>query len=143
MTKEFILELLEKIGKAKERAGELPGNSCFMDGDRVLCLDRERGESRYPYIEDGLVVWLRSSGYIDACESVFTVFRQSNFGEGPHVAFFGGVKEGGVYRPVSVTGAARPLDETGIERYIVYAPKCAYCVSVCGDAVFALRLAVY
>ena len=100
MTKEFILDLLSKIDAAKEKAGELPGNACFMDGDSVLCLERERGESRYPYIEDGLVVWLRSSGYIDACESIFTIFRQSNFGEGPHVAFFGGVKEGGAYVPV-------------------------------------------
>ncbi len=142
MTKEFILDLLSKIDAAKEKAGELPGNACFMDGDSVLCLERERGESRYPYIEDGLVVWLRSSGYIDACESIFTVFRQSNFGEGPHVAFFGGVKEGGAYRPVSVTGAARPLDESGVGRYIVYTPKCAYCVTTYKDAVFALRLAV-
>ena len=142
MTKEFILGLLSKINGAKDRAGELPGGACFMDGDTVLCLERARGESRYPYIEDGLVVWLHSSGYIDACESIFTIFAKSNFGEGPHVAFFGGVKEGGAYRPVSVTGGARPLDESGIERYIVYAPKCAYCVTTYKDAVFALRLAL-
>ena len=142
MTKEFILGLLDRINAAKERAGELPGNACFLDEDGVLCLERERGESRYPYIEDGLVMWLHSSGYIDAGESTFTIFRQSNFGEGPHVAFWGGVKRDGEFRPVSVTGAARGLDERDIERYIVYTAKCAYCVSVCRGVVFALRLAV-
>ncbi|MBR6917969.1 MAG: hypothetical protein IKN38_07265, partial [Clostridia bacterium] len=65
MTREFIEDLLSKIKEAEIRAGELPGNACFMDGDKVLCLDRERGESRYPYSEDGLVVWLHSTGYID------------------------------------------------------------------------------
>lgn len=142
MTSGFILDLLEKIKSAENRAGELPGNACFLDGDRVLCLDRSRGESRYPYSEDGLVVWLRSTGYIDACESIFTIFKTSNFGEGPHVAFFGGVKEGDSYFPVSVTGAARQLFEKNVKRYIVYSLKCAYCVADCGDVVFALRLAV-
>ncbi|MBQ6262678.1 MAG: hypothetical protein IJK58_04105, partial [Clostridia bacterium] len=107
MTSEFVLDLLRSAEEAKNRAGELPGNACFLGKDRVLCLDRERGESRYPYSEDGLVVWLHSTGFIDACESIFTIFKSSHFGEGPHVAFFGGMMEGGEYFPVSVTGAAR------------------------------------
>ena len=44
MTKEFILGLLSKINGAKDRAGELPGGACFMDGDTVLCLERARGD---------------------------------------------------------------------------------------------------
>ncbi|MBQ7715735.1 MAG: hypothetical protein IJT70_07695 [Clostridia bacterium] len=142
MTKEFIEDLLSKIKEAEIRAGELPGNACFMDGDKVLCLDRERGESRYPYSEDGLVVWLHSTGYIDACESIFTIFKASNFGEGPHVAFFGGIEDGKGYFPVSVTGAARQLSEPGVSRYIVYSLKCAYCIAECENVIFALRLAV-
>ena len=142
MTSDFILSLLEEAKRAKPRAGELPGNACFMDGDRVLCLDRGSGVSRYPYIEDGLVVWLHSTGFIDACESIFTIFNKSNFGEGPHVAFFGGLKDGEGYFPVSVTGAARQMFEKNVERYIVYSLKCAYCIADTEDVVFALRVAV-
>ena len=142
MTAEFIMKLLEEVREAKSRAGELPGNACFMDGDRVLCLDRESGESRYPYIEDGLVVWLHSTGYIDACESIFTIFNKANFGEGPHVAFFGGLKDGDGFFPVSVTGAARQMFEGNVTRYIVYSLKCAYCIADTEDVVFALRIAV-
>ncbi len=100
MTADFILKLLEEARAAAPRAGELPGNACFMDGDRVLCLDRDGGESRYPYIEDGLVVWLHSTGYIDACESVFTIFNKANFGEGPRVAVLGGLHAGAARFPV-------------------------------------------
>ena len=142
MTREFILGLLEEIEREKHRAGELPGNACFLGRDRVLCLDRERGESRFPYIEDGLVVWLHTTGFIDACESVFTIFRQSNFGEGPHVAFFGGVKGEDGYFPVSVTGAARQLLEKGVSRYTVFTLKCAYCIADAGGVVFALRVSL-
>ena len=142
MDKEFVFDLLKRIKIARTRAGELPGNACFLGKDEVLCLDREHGVGRYPYMEDGLVVWLRSNGYIDACESAFTIFRQSNFGEGPHVAFFGGIKREGEYFPVSVTGAARQLFEEGVERYIVYTLKCAYCIAETENTVFALRIAV-
>ena len=142
MTKEFILELLKEAEDASPRAGELPGGACFIGNDKVLCLDRERGESRYPYSEDGLVLWVRSTGYIDACESVFTIFKTSNFGEGPHVAFFGGLKRDDGYFPVSVTGAARQLFEQGVKRYIVYTLKCAYCIADTPDVTFALRAAV-
>lgn len=142
MNSEFIFDLLNRIKESKNKAGELPGNACFLGDDMVLCLDRERGESRYPYSEDGLVVWLHSTGYIDACESKFNIFKPANFGEGPHVAFFGGLKKEKGYFPVSVTGAARQMFEPGVSRYIVYSLKCAYCIAEAEEAVFALRVAV-
>ena len=142
MKKEFINELLKKCEAARARAGELPGNACFLGDDEIMCLDRERGESRYPYSEDGLVLWARSTGYIDACESVFTIFKTANFGEGPHVAFFGGIKEGDGFFPVSVTGAAKQLFEKGIKRYLVYTLRGAYYIADTPDVTFALRAAV-
>lgn len=142
MTAKTIQDLLAKAASLKSKSGELPGNACFADRDRVVCFDRTRGESRFPYIEDGLVLWLHSTGFINACESTFTIFNNTHFGEGPHVAFFGGVKCGDGFTPVSVTGAARQPVEDGIERYIIYSLKCAYCIADTKDVIFALRLAV-
>ena len=145
MNRDFILDLLELINRAKSSpdSDKAPGNTYFLGDDKVLCCERTLGEGRYPYCEDGLVVWLHTTGFIDACESKFNIFKAANFGEESPVMFFGGLKnEDGTYFPVSVTGAGRQLFENGVSRYIVYSLKCAYCIADAGDVVFALRLHV-
>ncbi len=146
MKKEIILSLLEEIKKIEndpENAAALPRNSYYIDYDKVLCGSRNVGESRFPYSHDGLTVWLRSTGFIDAGESTFTIFKTANFGEESAVAFFGGLPNGdGTYTPVSVTGAGRRAVEDGVSRYIVYSLKCAYCITDTKDMVFALRVHV-
>lgn len=142
MKKQTLLSVLEQVRKAeREKGGKLPGNSYFFGDDSVLCLEREKGESRYPYDSDGLVVWLHSNGWIDACESTFTIFRTANFGEESPVNFFGGLSRGdGSFFPISVTGASKQSFETNVKRYVVYSLKCAYCITDCGGMVFAVRL---
>ncbi len=146
MKKEFILDLLSQIKNIEndpENAAALPRNSYYLDYDKVLCCHRETGEGRYPYSHDGLMVWLRTTGFIDACESTFTIFKTANYGEESAVAFFGGVNNGdGTYTPVSITGAGRQAVEKDVSRYIVYSLKCAYCIADTKDTVFALRLHV-
>ena len=146
MKKETLLELLGKIKeveKEPERADALPRNTFYLDKDMVLCCRRDEGESRFPYDSDGLVVWLHSTGFIDACESTFTIFRTANFGEESPVAFFGGLERGdGKYIPVSITGAGRSGDESGVSRYIVYSLKHAVCIADTDEVVFAVRLHV-
>ncbi len=142
MEKNFLSNLIKEL-EAKKASGEgkIPGNAYYMDGDRVLCCERTLGESRFPYSEDGLVVWLRSTGFIDACESTFTIFRTANFGEESPVEFFGGIKKD-EYFPVSITGAGRQLFEDGVKRYIVYSLKSALCIADTPDVTFALRVFV-
>lgn len=142
MEKNKILELLEKIKNAKAGKSTLPGNAYFLDKDEVVCCERELGDSRYPYAEDGLVVWLHSNGLIDACESNFTIFRTSVSGEESPVLFFGGLPIGDKYFPVSVTGGSKQTFEENIERYTVFTLKCAYCITECENVIFALRLHV-
>ena len=144
MDKNTVLSLLRDIKEAqKQGSGKLPRNSFYLDYDKVVCCERDIGESRYPYDTDGLVVWLRSTGFIDALESTFTIFKTANFGEESAVSFFGGIKnDNGTYTPVSVTGASRGAVEDGISRYIVYSLKHAYCITEAGGLVFALRLHV-
>ncbi len=142
MNKETILSLLEEIKKAEAGGeGKLPQNSFYLDYDKVVCGPRERGESRYPYDSDGLTIWLRSTGFIDALESNFNIFKVANFGEESAVSFFGGIENGdGGYTPVSVTGASRAANESDVKRYILYTLKCAYCITEAYGMVFALRL---
>lgn len=144
MDKNTILSLLEQI-KQVEKSGEgrLPQNSFYLDYDKVVCCKREVGDSRYPYDRDGLMVWLHSTGFIDALEGKLNVFKTANYGEESAVSFFAGIKNGeDDYTPVSVTGASRQTVENNVSRYIVYSLKCAYCITECSDAIFALRLHV-
>lgn len=142
MEKSYLSNLIKEIEAAKASGqGKIPGNAYYMEGDRVLCGERTLGESRFPYSEDGLVVWLRSTGFIDACESKFTIFRTANFGEESPVEFFGGIKTD-EYFPVSITGAGRQLFEDSVKRYIVYSLKSALCIADTPDVIFALRLFV-
>ena len=78
MLEKKIMELMREIRQAESEQSpdrRLPQNTFYLDGGKILCSSREIGESRYPYDCDGLVVWARSSGYIDACESLFTIFK--------------------------------------------------------------------
>src|SRR4051794_12571199 len=45
-------------------AHRLPGNAAFLADGRVLCRERDRGDSRYSYGADGFNLWVTSSGYI-------------------------------------------------------------------------------
>jgi len=144
MDKNTVLSLLDQIKAAeREGSGRLPRNSFYLDYDKVVCCEREVGESRFPYDTDGLVVWLRSTGFIDSLESTFQIFRTANFGEESAVSFFGGIKNGeDDYTPVSITGASRGAVEDGVERYVVYSLKHAWCITKADGLVFALRLFV-
>lgn len=144
MDKKTILSLLAKIKEAeKSGEGRLPQNSFYLDYDKVVCCKRETGDSRYPYDCDGLMVWLHSTGFIDAIESTFNIFRSAHYGQESPVNFFGGLKNAdGTYTPVSITGSSRMWNESGVSRYVLYSLKCAYCIVETDGLVFALRLHV-
>ena len=91
---EKIKDLLCQIEELKANPDpdkKLPQNSFYLNENDILCCEREKGESRYPYDADGLVVWAKSSGYIDACESTFSIFKTVNFAEDPSIGFFAGI----------------------------------------------------
>lgn len=144
MDKNTILSLLAQIKQAeKDGNNRMPQNSFYLDYDKIVCCKRDIGESRYPYDSDGLMVWLHSTGFIDALESKLTIFKTANFGEESAVSFFGGIKnDENDYTPISITGASRGLNENNVSRYIVYSLKHAYCILECEPFVFAMRLHV-
>jgi len=144
MTREEIIQLtsdVHNLNKGKENA--LPDHSYFLDKDRILCYPRKYGDSRYPYYNDGLVLFAHTSGYIDCVDGRFTIFRCQEYNEDAPVAFFAGEKTNDGFFPISVTGAARQLFEgDDITRYTVFTPLCAYYITETKKATFVLRVYV-
>lgn len=123
----------------KGKCNALPENSYFLDRDEILCCKRVGGDSRYPYYCDGLTVFAHSDGYIDCVEGDFNVFKVAVNNEDSLINFFAGERYGENYFPISVTGAARQMFETGVERYTVFTPVCAYYVAETEKAVYVMR----
>ena len=71
----------------------LPQNAFYLNENQILCCERDYGVSRFAYDANGLVVWARSSGHIDAYDSTFTIFREANNFEDASIAFMGGIKQ--------------------------------------------------
>lgn len=69
----------------------LPQNTFYLGENHILCCERKYGVSRFAYDANGLVVWARSSGHIDAYDSTFTIFRELNNFEDASIAFMGGL----------------------------------------------------
>ncbi|MBR5515598.1 MAG: hypothetical protein IKU52_05295 [Clostridia bacterium] len=133
-----IVKMVKNHVPTKENS--LPDNSYFLPDSSVLCYPRKYGESRYPYYNDGLVMFARSSGYIDINEGMFHVFRTANYNEDAVIGFFAGEKQGEDYFPLSVTGAGKQLFEVeSVRRYTVYSPSCVYYIVESGESVYAVR----
>lgn len=116
---------LKNDDKMRER-NALPGNCYFLNADEIVCYNREFGDSRYPYSTDGLTLWAHSSGDIGIEESTFNVLVGFPEGSEPNLGFFFGKKNGDNYFPVSLTGAAKQPNETGVLRYTVYTQEAVY-----------------
>ena len=76
---EKILGEIHRLEKNPTDDRRLPQNTWYLSDDEIVCMDRRVGENRCPYDADGLVVWARASGYIEACESTFNIFKTFNF----------------------------------------------------------------
>ncbi len=139
-----VKNLISQINSFKATAdNSLPQNTFYLNENQILCCDREYGVSRFPYDADGLVVWARSSGHIDAYESTFTLFRELNFFEDASIAFMGGLKTDCGYFPVSLFDCHRQLfEDVKINRYVVYSFKYAYYIADTDNVTFAMRLHV-
>ena len=143
--KEKLLKLLCDIHKMLENPTpecRLPQDSYILPSGDILALPREFGDSRFPYDADGLMVWAHTTGYIDACESTFTLFKTAHYNEDAVTVFFAGEKRAdGFYDPISITGCDRALfEKEGVKRYVVFSMRCAWYITETPDAVYAVRL---
>lgn len=136
---EKVKEIVSKVNDLrKTKDNTLPDNSYFLDDGSVLCYPRKYGDSRYPYQTDGLVMFAHTNGYIDVTEGMFNVFRQAHYNEDTVIGFFGGIKRGEEYLPVSITGAAQAYGDD-FNRYTVFTPTAVYYVTEAEGCIYALR----
>ena len=137
-----LKNLMQQIDGFKANAdNSLPQNTFYLNDKDILCCERENGVSRFPYDANGLVVWARSSGHIDAYESTFTIFRELNNYEDANISFMGGLKRENGYYPVSLFDCQRQLfEDVDIKRYVVYSFRYAYYIADTPDVTFAVRV---
>ena len=89
MTKREILELVEKVHNLKKsKENTLPDNSYFLEKNTIVCYPRKYGDSRYPYYNDGLVMFPHTSGDIDCVDGMFTIFKSTDYSEDVNTGFF-------------------------------------------------------
>ena len=133
-----LIGQIEALEAGRSAAEALPEKCYFLDRDTVLCYPRSTGDSRFPYGTGGYTLWAHSSGYLSVNESTFYVIQPADEGKEPYLAFFGGIKNGDTYTPVSVTGTARqPVEK--VQRYTVFTPNCVYYIARAEGVDFCLR----
>ncbi len=144
MIKEEILKISQEVhALKKDSSNELPDNSYFLKDSKILCYRRKYGDTRYPYCNDGLVLFAHADGRVDCVEGVLNIFKIQDYSEDTPVCFFAGEKMEDGFFPYSVTGAAAQLFEPeGTERYTVYTPACVYYITETPKAIFAARIYV-
>ena len=126
-----VLPFLERAKEGKAVA--------FLGGQKVLAFPQRRGDCRYPYGEDGLLLWACSSGYLYSAESSFHIFEKKEEGKQPVLCFYGGCKKGQSYDPVSLTGAGRRSFVDGEGRCCLFTPNYALYFVRKDSILYALR----
>lgn len=138
-----IEELIKEIENERGTEGVLPQETYYLKNEKILALPRKLGESRFPYDADGFVVWAYQTGFIAACDSLFTVFKTANYGEEPVINFFGGIEDKDGFIPISILGGARQLIEpSSVNRYVVFSLRCVYYIADTANVTFAVRMNV-
>ena len=119
-----FFEEIKKIKTMKETGAKVPlaSDHFFLEDDSVLGYPRGDGDTRQPYIIDGMTVWAYGSGYIRVLDGKLSIFPEVNEGEEPRIAFFANV-DGEL---VSLLGIPVLNEKTVKSRYTVFATNAAY-----------------
>lgn len=136
-----FLQEIEEIISVENSDRKIPGNVFFMNEGKVLCLERENGESRFPYANDGYILWAHSTGHIHVKSGIFNVFKPVYDSNDINVEFIAGIQNAdGTYFPISLLGGAKQLTEPyHVKRYLVYTLSAAYYITETDIATFVLR----
>ena len=74
-----------------EKSYPIASNHFFLQDNSVLAYERREGNSRQPYIYDGLTAWAYGCGYIRVQEGAYNIFPEVFEGKEPNIAFFANV----------------------------------------------------
>ena len=133
-----FFEEIKKIKTMKESGVKVPlaSDHFFLEDDSVLGYPRGDGDTRQPYIIDGMTVWAYGSGYIRVLDGKLSIFPEVNEGEEPRVAFFANV-DGEL---VSLLGIPVLNEKAVKSRYTVFATNAAYYFTELEDVTFVVRV---
>ena len=133
-----LLEIRELLHQCESeikagRARRLPGNAAFLADGRILCRERSRGDSRYPYGTDGFNFWVNASGYMHGNRGLFFLFLPSLDGQEPPITFFAGCRPSGTNPFISSALLPVPFVSEGesrvTNRYTVIGHDASYFVT--------------
>ena len=133
-----FIEEIKRIKQMKESGKQtpLPSNHFFLEDGSVLAYPRGDGDTRQPYIYDGMMVWAYACGYIRAQEGRFSIFPEVKEGEEPHVAFFANVDG----ETIALLGMPILNEASVISRYTVLTDAAVYYFTEIKDYTFAVRV---
>jgi len=115
----------------------MPGEVYFIDGNTILALPRDEGDSRYPYGKDGFNYWTYASGYMHSNEGLYSLLLRASEGAEPKVAFFAGINEREMFSLLSVpVMSGEPAD---LIRYTLFTMSATYYMAETQEAIFAIR----
>lgn len=118
------MSFLSEVERTLPFLGQRPSKKAvsFLNSEEVLAFPQRKGDCRYPYGEDGLLLWACSSGYLYSVESSFNLFCKKEEGKEPVLCFYGGKKKDGSYDPVSLTGVGKRKFVDGGDRATLFTP---------------------
>ena len=108
----------------------------FLEDGSVLVYPRTEGNTRQPYLRDGMMLWAYGCGYLRAQDGAFNIFPEVNEGDEPHIAFFATV-EG---ETVALLGMPILEEPCVKERYAVFTDNTAYYFTELERITFAVRV---
>lgn len=131
------IERIKQLIK-NETVYPIASNHFFLQDNSVLAYERREGNSRQPYIYDGLTAWAYGCGYVRVQEGAFNIFPEVFEGKEPNIAFFANV-DGEL---ISLLGIPVLNEKTVKNRYTVFAENAVYYFTELDGMDFAVRMFV-
>ncbi len=127
--RKLVTECEDKIREGTIR--RLPGNVAFLSDGRVLCRERSRGDSRYPYGSDGFNFWVNASGAMHGNRGLYFLFLPATSeGQEPPIGFFSGSRVEGGKEYVSHSILPTPFLDDGesevVDRFTIIGHDATY-----------------
>ncbi len=140
-----LLRQLCREARAAQRDESFPsfGHGVHaLPGNRLLITPRARGESRYPYVHDGMNFWVYGSGYMHANDGLFALFPRRTEGQEPGIAFMAATPAEDGWKPFPLLGVPHtPEDDAApADRFAVFSRTHACFVTVREGLRYLLRV---
>lgn len=116
----------------------IASNHFFLEDNSVLAYERRDGNSRQPYIFDGLTAWASACGYIRVQDGAYNIFPEVFEGKEPNIAFFANI-DGEL---ISLLGVPVLNEKSVKSRYTVFSENAVYYFTQLEDMEFVVRMFV-